>query len=113
MTPSRGGLGNKYSCFRCGAKFYDLNRPKPLCPKCGADQREAPKQSARTRAPVVVAPEPEPEVEREPRRPGPLLDEDDEEIVVEEDAEDLDLALDVVEDEEFLEAEEEEPEEET
>ena len=36
-------LGVKYVCFECGAKFYDLNRPEPLCPKCGADQRKRPK----------------------------------------------------------------------
>jgi len=35
-------LGNRYACFQCGLKFYDLNRPDPLCPKCGADQRENP-----------------------------------------------------------------------
>jgi hypothetical protein len=35
-------LGVKYTCFKCGAKFYDLKRPIPLCPKCGADQRESP-----------------------------------------------------------------------
>jgi uncharacterized protein (TIGR02300 family) len=35
-------LGTKYTCFKCGTKFYDLKRPVPACPKCGADQREAP-----------------------------------------------------------------------
>jgi len=35
-------LGQRYTCFKCGTKFYDLNRPEPLCPECGADQREAP-----------------------------------------------------------------------
>ncbi|TVQ90555.1 MAG: TIGR02300 family protein [Deltaproteobacteria bacterium] len=35
-------LGIRYTCFKCGIKFYDLNRPEPLCPECGADQREAP-----------------------------------------------------------------------
>lgn len=35
-------LGSRYQCFQCGLKFYDLNRPEPLCPKCGADQRENP-----------------------------------------------------------------------
>jgi len=36
-------LGVKYACFSCGSKFYDLHRPDPVCPKCGADQRLAPK----------------------------------------------------------------------
>jgi len=35
-------LGTKYVCFKCGTKFYDLKKPLPACPKCGADQREAP-----------------------------------------------------------------------
>lgn len=40
-------LGTKYSCFKCEAKFYDLGRPAPVCPKCGADQRdELPEQKA-------------------------------------------------------------------
>src|SRR5258708_28832077 len=34
-------LGTKYVCFKCGTKFYDLKKPVPACPKCGADQREA------------------------------------------------------------------------
>jgi uncharacterized protein (TIGR02300 family) len=37
-------LGNKYVCYQCGCKFYDLGRPQPLCPKCGADQNEAQKK---------------------------------------------------------------------
>jgi len=46
-------LGTKYVCFKCGTKFYDLKKPAPTCPKCGADQREAPSPkstSARARA---------------------------------------------------------------
>ena len=35
-------LGTKYVCFKCGTKFYDLKKPAPTCPKCGADQRDAP-----------------------------------------------------------------------
>ena len=35
-------LGTKYTCFKCECKFYDLGRPEPLCPRCGADQREDP-----------------------------------------------------------------------
>ena len=35
-------LGNKHTCFRCTTKFYDLRRTPVLCPKCGADQKEAP-----------------------------------------------------------------------
>ena len=35
-------LGNRFTCFSCGTRFYDLNKPDPICPKCGADQRETP-----------------------------------------------------------------------
>jgi uncharacterized protein (TIGR02300 family) len=45
-------LGHKWACFSCGAKFYDLQKPEPLCPKCGADQRQSPafEKPKRTRA---------------------------------------------------------------
>jgi uncharacterized protein (TIGR02300 family) len=53
-------LGTKYVCFKCSTKFYDLKKPVPACPKCGADQREAPTPksgSSRARAaPKEVAP---------------------------------------------------------
>ncbi|HZA14769.1 MAG TPA: FYDLN acid domain-containing protein [Myxococcaceae bacterium] len=35
-------LGNKYTCFKCSTKFYDMKKPDPICPKCGADQRDSP-----------------------------------------------------------------------
>ncbi len=41
-------LGQRYSCFECGVKFYDLNRPEPLCPECKADQRSAPVTDVRS-----------------------------------------------------------------
>ena len=40
-------LGGKYMCFKCECKFYDMNRPEPLCPRCGADQREDPNPDPR------------------------------------------------------------------
>jgi hypothetical protein len=54
-------LGTRYTCFTCGTKFYDLNKPVPACPECGADQREAPvrdvkallSKGGRRRAPKV------------------------------------------------------------
>jgi uncharacterized protein (TIGR02300 family) len=36
-------LGSKYICFRCETKFYDLGRLEPICPRCGANQKEAKK----------------------------------------------------------------------
>ena len=63
-------LGTKHTCFKCGTKFYDLKKPEPLCPKCGADQRASPALKApahaerRQRAPArPVAPEVETETD--------------------------------------------------
>ena len=59
-------LGTKHTCFKCGTKFYDFKKPEPLCPKCGADQRQNPVTKApperRQKAPPKPAPE---EVEKE------------------------------------------------
>lgn len=66
----RGGaaMGTKYACFSCGTKFYDMNRPEPICPRCGADQREAP--------PGAQAPPPPPPRKAAAPRMSPLLDEE-------------------------------------
>ena len=74
-------LGNKYVCFKCSTKFYDMKKPDPLCPKCGADQRESPalKPAAETRrgrlAAVPRAVEP-----AEPEESSDLLGEDEEDL---------------------------------
>lgn len=34
-------LGAKFECFSCGTKFYDLGKSEPICPKCGANQKDA------------------------------------------------------------------------
>ena len=31
-------LGKRFKCYKCGMKFYDLGKPQPLCPSCGANQ---------------------------------------------------------------------------
>ena len=77
-------LGTKYECVECGAKFYDLGKPEPICPKCGTDQR----QHQEKRAPVAeprpryVAPAPPAEEEIEDEISADIV-EDDEEILVE------------------------------
>jgi len=35
-------LGKKWTCFSCSAKFYDFAKPEAICPKCEANQKEAP-----------------------------------------------------------------------
>jgi uncharacterized protein (TIGR02300 family) len=103
-TAPVGRLGTKYVCFKCGKKFYDLNRPEPICPdaKCGANQRERPKRDPK---PKVVAEAPPP--------PRPLVvpperDDEEEETIVMDD-EELDLGGADIEDEGFV---DDEPEEE-
>jgi uncharacterized protein (TIGR02300 family) len=50
-------LGTKYVCYKCGTRFYDLKKPVPACPKCGADQREQPvAKPTSTRAPRTPKP---------------------------------------------------------
>ena len=46
MAFDKSALGNRYTCFECEKKFYDLNKD-PICPGCGADQRENPNPDAR------------------------------------------------------------------
>ena len=46
MAFNKASLGNRYVCFECEVKFYDLNKD-PICPSCSADQRENPNPDAR------------------------------------------------------------------
>ena len=41
-------LGNRYTCYECGTKFYDLNREAAICPECNADQANAPVRDIRS-----------------------------------------------------------------
>jgi uncharacterized protein (TIGR02300 family) len=34
-------LGTKHECYNCATKFYDLGKSEALCPKCGANQKDA------------------------------------------------------------------------
>jgi uncharacterized protein (TIGR02300 family) len=75
-------LGTKYTCFKCGTKFYDLKKPAPTCPKCGADQREAPiPKVATTRAARAAAAREEELITEEEELEG---DEEEEEEAEEE-----------------------------
>ena len=51
-------LGSKFICFKCTTKFYDMKKPEPVCPKCGADQRESPanKPAEKTRGRLAAVP---------------------------------------------------------
>ena len=47
-------LGKKWTCFSCSAKFYDFTKPEALCPKCGANQKEAPAKPKAVKKEKVV-----------------------------------------------------------
>lgn len=38
----KSNLGTRYTCFNCGKKFYDLNKPEPVCPGCETNQLDDP-----------------------------------------------------------------------
>jgi uncharacterized protein (TIGR02300 family) len=75
-------LGSKHTCFKCSSKFYDLKKPVPVCPKCGADQRESPALKAppekRSRAAKPVEPA-APEVDEEAEVDEEVEDDDEDE----------------------------------
>lgn len=87
-------LGTKHTCFKCGTRFYDLKKPEPLCPKCGADQRQSPAIKPSPAEKRRAAPKP---------APAPVKPE------VEEVEADAELDDDADADEEAEEAEEDEP----
>jgi uncharacterized protein (TIGR02300 family) len=83
-------LGTKHTCLKCGTKFYDLKKPDAVCPKCGADQREAaaarPAEGRRSRLsalPKIVEPiepveaEAEEADEDEEEEPAAAVEEDE------------------------------------
>jgi hypothetical protein len=86
-------LGKKYTCYSCHTKFYDLGKPVPTCPKCGADQRDAdeapaaPTSRSRARAAAVVVVEDPPEEEfgGDGEVAAPVTGDEDEEIIPEAD----------------------------
>ena len=67
--------GKKHVCFRCRAKFYDLNKAVAVCPKCGTDQGESRKKEDEILFEELVDEEPDPVT----------VDDDDDEELSEED----------------------------
>lgn len=90
-------LGHKWVCYSCQAKFYDLQKPDPHCPKCGADQRQSPAFEKPKRA-RAKKPTPAPAPKKVVKPPPPPIEE----------AEDLDTPIDP-EDLEFEDIELDEP----
>jgi hypothetical protein len=59
-------LGKKFECYSCGTKFYNLGRPEAICPKCGANQKNAKTDDAPVSVPrpprrttIIMEPPPE------------------------------------------------------
>lgn len=82
-------FGTKFVCFKCSTKFYDMKKPDPLCPKCGADQREAnatrASESRRSRlaaAPKII--EPVEPVEAEAAEEGEIEVDAEEEVAADD-----------------------------
>jgi hypothetical protein len=88
-------LGTKHTCYKCGTKFYDFKKPEPLCPKCGADQRESPalkapppteRRRAAAKAPVKAVEEAEVEPALDDDLPAEEEDEVDEPVADDDEA---------------------------
>lgn len=87
-------LGSKYTCFKCECKFYDLQAPEPLCPRCGADQREDPNPDPRA-AFLAKLRRPSPP----PRRPKPAaVEKKEDELEADDDLLDDDFDADIKDD---------------
>lgn len=82
-------LGNKHVCFKCGTKFYDLKKPDPLCPKCGADQRESPANKPAEPRRSRLAASKQPIAPIEPAEPAEAAEEDEAEGLEDEEAADV------------------------
>jgi uncharacterized protein (TIGR02300 family) len=97
-------LGNKYECYNCGTRFYDLGKSEPLCPKCGANQKDSNRGESSSATPAARR-------KRKVDTPKPVEVEDD--VPVDDLPEDAlpegeieaDLAGDEVEEEEEVEDE--------
>ena len=87
--------GTKHLCQNCSARFYDMKKVPPVCPKCGTIAETESKSKSRRAAPVVEeAPKPE---KRAVTKAATDDDDDDDDINLDDD--DLDVDLDDDEDE--------------
>ena len=61
MPVTKAKLGNKLTCSNCGAKFYDLKKKQPVCPKCGEDYVVQKPKTRRAAPPVEPTSAPAPD----------------------------------------------------
>jgi hypothetical protein len=79
-------LGTKYECYSCGAKFYDFGKPAPICPKCGANQKDVKRPDTASESAAARR-------KRKDDVPKPVVDADDDLVP----AADLDIPDDEIE----------------
>ena len=72
--PDKAALGTRFTCFSCGTKFYDLNRPVASCPECDRDQAEAPVRDIKS---LLQSEKGSRRVSAAKADPSPHLDEDE------------------------------------
>jgi len=80
--------GKKLACQECGAKFYDLNKKRPTCPKCAAEHKGRKLKPRRT-SPLESS-RPLPETKEQPQTDEEIVEVelDDEIIKSEEESQD-------------------------
>lgn len=76
-------LGKKFECYNCGTKFYNLGRPEAICPKCGANQKNAKSEDMPVSAPrpprraaIIMEPPPEGNPDEFGEEPAAVEDEE-------------------------------------
>ena len=82
--------GKRYTCHKCGARFYDMNKPEPKCPKCGADPSKAPVKGSASRAKAKIY------VPVEVEADDIVDSDDDSELTSDDDSDDLDDEIPVL-----------------
>ena len=85
MPVTKAKLGNKLTCSNCGAKFYDLKKKQPICPKCGEDYVVVKPKTRRAPAPTEPAPAPAPSATEKTEGEDGLITPDLEDGILEDD----------------------------
>ena len=87
MPVTKAKLGNKLTCSNCGAKFYDLKKKQPVCPRCGEDYVVQKPKTRRTAPPVEPAPVPAPDATETTESEDGLITSELENEILEDDEE--------------------------
>ena len=87
MPVTKAKLGNKLTCSNCGAKFYDLKKKQPVCPKCGEDYVVQKPKTRRAAPPVEPAPVPAPDAKETIEGEDGLITSELEDEILEDDEE--------------------------